>query len=124
MPSLGTRVVPSLLARDLPKTVEFYRTVLGFRLTGEQAGPDGPTWVELSRDGVALMFYADPPHGTPTEPIMSGTLYFHPDDVVALADEWRGKVAFEWGPEVMDYGMREFGIRDPNGYWLAFSEPA
>jgi hypothetical protein len=24
----------------------------------------------------------------------------------------------------MDYGMREFGIRDPNGYYLAFTEPA
>jgi hypothetical protein len=31
---------------------------------------------------------------------------------------------FAWGPEVMEYGMREFGVRDPNGYFLAFTEPA
>jgi hypothetical protein len=24
----------------------------------------------------------------------------------------------------MDYGQREFGIEDPNGYFLAFCEPA
>jgi len=24
----------------------------------------------------------------------------------------------------MDYGMREFAIQDPNGYYLAFTEPA
>jgi hypothetical protein len=51
-------------------------------------------------------------------------LYFHPESVEALAAEWQGKVPFAWGPEVMDYGMREFGIRDPNGYYLAFTEPA
>ena len=46
------------------------------------------------------------------------------DSVVALAEEWSGKVEFAWGPEVMEYGMREFGIKDPNGYYLAFTEPA
>ena len=51
-------------------------------------------------------------------------VYFYPEDVVALADELRGKVQFAWGPEVMEYGMREFGIQDPNGYYLAFTEPA
>jgi hypothetical protein len=25
---------------------------------------------------------------------------------------------------VMDYGKREFGVQDPNGYYLAFTEPA
>jgi len=24
----------------------------------------------------------------------------------------------------MEYGMREFGVQDPNGYFLAFTEPA
>jgi hypothetical protein len=41
-----------------------------------------------------------------------------------LAEELHGKVAFAWGPEVMDYGMREFAVQDPNGYYLAFTEPA
>lgn len=39
-------------------------------------------------------------------------------------EELRGKIDFAWGPEVMEYGMREFGVQDPNGYYLAFTEPA
>ena len=33
-------------------------------------------------------------------------------------------IAIEWGPEVYDYGRREFAIKDNNGYLLALSEPA
>ena len=80
--------------------------------------------MELKRDGAVLQFYRDPPMGMPAAPVMSGTLYFYPTSVAALADEWRGRVAFEWGPAVMDYGMLEFGLHDPNGYVLAFTEAA
>ena len=29
----------------------------------------------------------------------------------------------EWGPEDMSYGMREFAIKDPDGYLLSFGQP-
>ncbi|MFQ5677217.1 MAG: hypothetical protein ACE5G1_15095 [bacterium] len=35
----------------------------------------------------------------------------------------KDKVEVLWGPEVFQYGMREFAIRDCNGYTLAFGEP-
>ena len=53
---------------------------------------------------------------------MSGTIYFFPDSVDVLAEEWRDKVEFLWGPELMPYGLYEFGIADPDGYLLAFAE--
>ena len=37
---------------------------------------------------------------------------------------WRDAVDFAWGPEQMPYGQYEFGIEDPNGYFLAFAEAA
>jgi hypothetical protein len=40
-----------------------------------------------------------------------------------LADELRNKVPFIWGPEEMEYGLREFAICDPNGYTLVFGQP-
>ena len=120
---LTPRLVPALLVKDMRETLEFYRT-LGFALAGCHPDPTRATWAEVVRDGVALQFHTDPPHGTPPAPICSGTLYFFPESVAALADELRGKVGFAWGPEVMDYGMREFGVQDPNGYYLAFTEPA
>ncbi len=46
------------------------------------------------------------------------------DMAAALALELRGKVDFAWGPETMDDGVHEFGVQDPNGYFIAFTEPA
>lgn len=122
MTSIGTRVVPALLVRDMEATLDFYLR-LGFGLTGCYPDQAKPTWAEIQRDSVVLQFHSDPPIGTPPNPICSGTFYFFPDSVTALAEEFRGEVEFAWGPEVMHYGMREFAVQDPNGYYLAFTEP-
>jgi catechol 2,3-dioxygenase-like lactoylglutathione lyase family enzyme len=119
---LGPQLVPSLLVSDLWATFAFYET-LGFTRSG--AFPeDAPVWGEVTRDGISIQFYTEPPHGTPSEPLCSGTFYVRTSDVLALAEELEAIVPFAWGPEVMDYGMREFAVRDPDGYFLAFTEPA
>jgi uncharacterized glyoxalase superfamily protein PhnB len=119
-PSLsGGRLVLSLLARDLAETRSFYETI-GFRHCG---GDDAPGWIELSFGGAMLQFYRDPPTGTLPEPSLSGTIYVHVEDIDALSAHISGQMPFEWGPETMDYGMREFAVRDPNGYFVAFSSP-
>lgn len=120
---IGTRLVPALLVRDMGDTLDFYRR-LGFRLTGCHPDQSHPTWAEVRRDSVTLQFHTDPPSGTPPAPVCSGTFYLFPANVMDLADELRGKIAFAWGPGVMDSGMREFAVQDPNGYYLAFAEPA
>lgn len=124
MPGIGNRVVPSLLARDLGQTLSFYESTLGFRVTGLDRRESELYWAEVTRDGVVIQFFADPPKGCPSEPVLTGTLYLFPESVEELARELEGRVPFEWGPEVMEYGMREFAVRDPNGYILAFTEPA
>jgi len=114
---MNDRIIPALLTRDMQATLRFYGA-LGFQVVGDEA------WAEVARGGVALQFHSAPPAGTPERPVMSGTLYFYIGDVEALAAEFAGKVTFEWGPEVMPYGLKEFGLRDPNGYYLAFAEEA
>ena len=119
---MGQRLVPALLVRDMKETLAFYKT-LGFRLTG--CFPMGdPTWAEVTRDSVTFQFHTEPPMGTPASPVCSGTFYVYPESVDGLAEEYRGKVKFAWGPEVMDYGMKEFAVQDPDGYFIAFAEPA
>jgi len=120
---LGQRLVPALLVRDMRETVAFYLK-LGFKLTGVDPNHTRMGWAEVARDSVTFQFHTEPPCGTPPTPVCSGTFYVYPSSVEALADEIRGKVAFAWGPEVMDYGMLEFGVQDPNGYFIAFTEPA
>lgn len=113
------RIVTSLLARDLAETARFYAS-LGFGLCG---GSVEAGWIELRLDDLALQFYSDAPVDTPEAPIMSGTIYVHTDTIETLASQWKDRVAFEWGPETMEYGMREFAFRDPNGYVIAFAAP-
>ena len=123
MNAIGQKLVPALLVRNMGETLAFYKKV-GFEMTGCYPNHSDPTWAEVQRDGVVFQFHTEPPHGTPPEPICSGTFYVFPENVAALAEELRGKVGFAWGPEVMDYGMREFAVQDPNGYFIAFTEGA
>lgn len=117
------RVVPVLLVTDMGETLAFYQK-LGFTLTGCHPSEENATWAEVTRDQAILQFHAERPLGTPEAPTMSGTLYIQTRHVDRLAEEWRGTVVFQWGPEEMDPGGREFGIQDPNGYFLAFMESA
>jgi hypothetical protein len=113
--SSSERLVPSLLVYDMGETLAFYRR-LGFELTGCDGAETSSTWAEVSRGQITFQFYTEPPRGTPATPICSGTFYVFTNGVDALALEFRDKVEFAWGPETMDYGMKEFAVQDPNGY--------
>lgn len=120
MPSRQVQLVPALLATDLDRTAAFYAG-LGFALEWPD-GPERPARrLTVERDGFSLFFFNEP-IGALQHPVLSGTLYVFPDNVDALAAEWRGKVEFLWGPELMPYGLYEFGFTDPDGYCLAFAE--
>ena len=62
MAKLHPRLVPQLLVRDLKQTLAFYKR-LGFLEPPDC--PSNSTWAEVERDGVALHFHTEPPHGTP-----------------------------------------------------------
>ena len=116
-------VVPALLVKDMVETLSFYEK-LGFHLTGCHPDRVSASWAEVTRDSAILQFHTDPPVDTPSHPTLSGTLYFQTSSLEALAAEFRAIVSFAWGPELMEYGAREFGIQDPKGYFLAFTEPS
>jgi uncharacterized glyoxalase superfamily protein PhnB len=110
------KLVPMLQTKDMDRTVAWYEAVLGFERTGRKA--DG--WCCLSRDGVSIMFMNNAHLG---EPCATATQYFTVDDVDALWDGIKGSCQAEWGPENFSYGLREFAIKDPNGYLLSFGSP-
>lgn len=109
-------LTPMLQTSDMDRTVAWYLETLDFRCV-RRVGND---WCHLERDGVSLMFmqnaHVGAPHATATQ-------YIHVDDVDAVWDTLKHRVPTEWGPEVMPYGMREFAIKDPDGYYLSFGEP-
>jgi catechol 2,3-dioxygenase-like lactoylglutathione lyase family enzyme len=122
--NLGTRILPCLLVSDIRRTLDFYIDVLGFVQTGYFPIESHPIRTEVRRDGVAIIFFTDSRRGLGDNPAFSGMLYVFPTSVEALAKELRGKVPFLWGPEESELGVREFAIRDPDGYVITFAEPA
>jgi catechol 2,3-dioxygenase-like lactoylglutathione lyase family enzyme len=122
--NLGHRVLPALLVTDMRKTLDFYVDRLGFVQTGYYPIESDPIRTEVRRDGVAIILFTEAMRLAGETPTFTGTFYVFPESVDRLADEFRGKVPFQWGPEDTEFGIHEFAIRDPNGYLLVFAEPA
>jgi uncharacterized glyoxalase superfamily protein PhnB len=120
--NLGNRVVPCLLVSNIRRALEFYIETLGFTQTGYYPIESEPTRTEVRRDGIAIVLYTDAVHIQDAESKFTGGLYIFPESVDGLADELLGKVAFAWGPIETEYGMREFAVRDTEGYLLIFAE--
>lgn len=117
-------LIPMLAVVDLKRTIAFYRDQLGFAVINSLGSPD-PVWCMLRRDGVALMFNQPPDCNETTLPRRAKDfqiLYFYPEDVRALHAGWQARGLPVSDLRVTTYGMREFELRDPEGYWLWFGE--
>jgi len=111
-------LAPILTADDMDRSVRFYVDVLGFT-----CGLQTPGYSNLYRDNVRIMLGAPNAHGPWAGPRFTGQLYIHldaPDEVDALWSKIKDRVEVAYAPEDFDYGMREFGVRDDNGYGLEF----
>ena len=122
--NLGHRVLPCLLVDDMRRSLDFYLDVLGFTQTGYYPIESEPIRTEVRRDDVAIILYTESIHDSDKPPAFTGALYVFPESIEKVAEELRGRVPFAWGPEDTDFGIREFAIRDPDGYTLVFAEPA
>ena len=119
---MAERVTAILKARDVAATIAWY-TRIGFELRERHPETETPTWCELARDGVVLQFLAgDTPW--PGPPTFTGTIYLYPASVSQVYEEIGEDVTPAWGPEVREWGSRELGLQDPDGYFLTFTEPA
>jgi catechol 2,3-dioxygenase-like lactoylglutathione lyase family enzyme len=111
-----------LKSDDVARTIEWYRR-MGFEIRGVFPESGEPTWCEVERDGVILQFLGGETPW-PGPPSFTGTLYFRPGSVDALYEEIKDHTTPAWGPEGREWGDRELGVQDPDGYFLTFTEPA
>lgn len=112
-------LTPMLRTWDMHTTLDFYMQQLGFtcKMFNEQMG-----WAMLEKDGQALMLSAPNEHEGDVEPAFTGSLYFTVEDVDTLWEHLREQAEVCYEIENFDYGMREFGIYDNNGYLLQFGQ--
>ena len=116
---------PVLLVRDVRAALDYYRDRLGFDISHYEKLPEHYGYAE--RDGCNVHFArfdgADPRPNSEAAPPDMFDVYFWVEDV----DAFHAEVA-ERGAEIMQapldqgYGLRDFRVRDPHGYVLAFGK--
>jgi len=103
-----------LAVSDVSAAVEFYTTQLGFKVGFTWGGPP-PTFAGVNLGKVEMFLRK----GTPDP--KGCCVYFHVGDADVLYEFHRAKgvaVAQEIGDR--EYGMRDYVVRDLNGYHLSF----
>jgi hypothetical protein len=114
-----------LLATNVPATVDYFSEKVGFAATGTWGEP--PEFAILKRDTARLMIgqakagYAIVPHWQARSGLWNA--YFWVDDAKAMFAELSARGAIiDYGLEMKDYGVLEFGIRDLDGQDIGFGE--
>lgn len=119
-------VVPLLQVGNLPESLEYYVSVLGFEV--EAAWPDDrePRWVHIQRDNTHFVLTID--LGTSDRPFIAEkgngvVLYVVVDHIEAAYQELQERGAIVVQDMVQFGDRRQFSIGELNGYVLAFTEP-
>jgi uncharacterized glyoxalase superfamily protein PhnB len=115
------QIVPLFFTTDIPNTLAYYKSKLGFECLGTWQDP--PVYAIIARDHQAIHFRcAAPP--TPNPDKYEDELldaYLHVEDADALFAEYATKgVEFTRKPANMPWGSREFVVKDCDGRLLAF----
>jgi uncharacterized glyoxalase superfamily protein PhnB len=116
----------TLAVRDMKKTLAFYTRDLGFKPGMTFPTLDDPEYADVSRDGMVLMFVPAGSAGIPDgEKLGLGVnLYLQIDgDIDAYYNELK-KRGVQITADIKDepYGIRDFTVRDPDGYILTFNQ--
>ena len=127
----GWRPAPVLGVRDVRRTAEYYRDVLGFHLDPDSgvfqgAGDDpGGVYGIVDRSGAAIHFQIRRgDRGERRREPLERDVYIYVDDVDALYGELRHRgTSLAEPPRNAPYGLREILVEDLNGYRIAFGGP-
>ena len=126
-------VTPNLVVSNVERSIVFYRDVLGFSVTATvpDNGPFAFAWMQ--RDGVSVFLNSHDSieeHANLASRSIGGTatlfITIEADDVKGGVDGLfasvspRARVMMELKDQF--YGMREFGIEDPDGYVIFFAQ--
>jgi glyoxylase I family protein len=125
-------LTPLLQVFDMPRSIAFYRDVVGFKVTATSPrlsdNPDDVNWAMLELNGTTLMLNtAYEPEFRPSAPEAerfaghSDTcLFFGCPDVDGAYRHFRDKGLDLSEPRIAPYGMKQLSLSDPDGYALCF----
>ena len=117
-------VTPMIHVPDVRATVDWYRNI-GFEVTdtyddGGDDGDDGLSFAIISFGASQVMFNSG---GQPSSHRRREVdLYIHVKSVDDVSSRLEGRVEVMKGVHETFYGMREFIVRDLNGFWVTFGQ--
>lgn len=121
---------PILGVRDVRRSAEYYRDVLGFQLAPDgviqpAAEEPGGVYAIVTRPGVAIHLQIRRGEELQrTRGAFERDVYVYVDDVDAVHQEMQRRGAeIVQEPRLAPYGIRELEIVDLNGYRLTFGQP-
>lgn len=113
-----------LLVEDVVRSAEWYKEKCGFVIEKYYGEP--PTFCIINRNGFYIMFAkCEKSKIVPNWKLVEKTsnVYFWVDDVEAIYKEFISKDAtIDYSLCIQPYGVKEFGINDPDGYDIAFGQ--
>jgi glyoxylase I family protein len=126
-------LTPLIQVFDMPRSVAFYRDVLGFEVVTTSPGrsPDDFDWGLLRLDGVFLMLntaYESDARPAAPEPSRVAahddtTFYLRCREVDAAYAYLRGKGVDLEPPTIAPYGMKQLYLKDPDGFGICLQWP-
>lgn len=114
-----TSLSPLLQVDDLQKTIDYYVNVLGFTCDAHEPGWG---WASLTKDEINIMLALPNQHSPYHHSLLTGSLYLRTDDANAWWNQLKDTNEIVYPIEDFEYGMREFAIKDCNGYILQFGQ--
>ena len=129
-------VAPLVQVFDMPRSIRFYRDLLGFAVTdrskAKSTDPDDVDWAMLKLSNATIMLNtAYDPGDVPKAPEAgrwSGhqdtCLYFGCPDVEGAYQHIVAQGFKVDPPKVAWYGMKQLYLKDPDGFGICFQWPA
>ena len=124
-------LTPLIQVFDMPRSVAFYRDVIGFEIVMQSQPGDHFDWALLRMGGAELML--NTAYKAPDRPAIPDaarwaghgdtTLYIGCPNVDEAYEYLRSKGVAVERPVIRDYGMKQLNVTDPDGYAVCFQCP-
>lgn len=121
------KATPVFIVDTIGPSLAFWRDRLGFAITAEVPGADGPAFVILVGNGIEVMLQtsaslaADPHAAGMAWRGDRSCLFVEVDDIEALAEALEGCEIVAPRHDTF-YGATEIGYREPGGHFVTFAQ--
>lgn len=119
-------ITPNLVVSNIARSADFYREALGFQTVATVPAQAPFAFIMLARDGLNLFLNsreATHEEGHAIEPVAGGvTMYIDVTDIGRLWKDMQARAPIVMPLKKQFYGVTEFSVTDPDGYWITFAE--